>query len=143
MPKIVQTTVQLQAKLQQYVNPNFQIFKLDLEKAEEPMIKLLTSFGSQRKQENSRKKIYFCFIDYTKAFDYVDHNKPWKILKEMGIPEHLTCHLRKLYAGQKETELDMEQCTVSKLKKEHINAVHVTLRIQLICRVRHVKCHAV
>ena len=75
MPKIVQTTVQLQAKLQQYVNPNFQIFKLDLEKAEEPMIKLLTSFGSQRKQENSRKKIYFCFIDYTKAFDCVDHKK--------------------------------------------------------------------
>ena len=61
-----------------------------LEKAEEPEIKLPTSAGSLRKQESSRKKIYFCFIDYAKAFDCVDHNKLWKILKEMGIPDHLT-----------------------------------------------------
>ena len=51
----------------------------------------------------SEKNIYFCFIDYTKAFDCVDHNKLWKILKEMGIPDHLTCLLRNLYAGQKAT----------------------------------------
>ena len=50
-----------------------------------------------------QKNIYFCFIDYTKAFDYVDHNKVWKILKEMGIPDHLTCLLRNLYAGQEAT----------------------------------------
>ena len=61
------------------------MFKLDLEKAEEPEIKLPTSVGSQKKQENARKNIYFCFIDYTKAFDYVDHNMLWKILQEMGI----------------------------------------------------------
>ena len=79
------------------------MFKLDLEKAEEPEIKLLTSTGSQKKQENSRKNIYFCFIDYTKTFDSVDHNKLWKILKEMGIPEHLTCLLRNLYAGREAT----------------------------------------
>ena len=72
-------------------------------KAEEPEIKLPTSVGSQKKQENSRKKIYFCFIDYAKAFDCVNHNKLWTILKEMGIPDHLTCLLRNLYAGQEAT----------------------------------------
>ena len=65
---------------------NFQVFKLVLEKAEEPEIKLPTSAGSSKKQESSKKNIYFCFIDYAKAFDCVDHNKLWKILKEMGIP---------------------------------------------------------
>ena len=76
--------------------------KLDLEKAEEPEIKLPTSAGSSKKQDNS-KKIYFCFIDYTKAFDCVNHNKLWKILQEMGTPDHLTCLLRNLYAGQEAT----------------------------------------
>ena len=81
----------------------FQMFKLVLEKAEEPEIKLPTSTGSSKKQENSRKNIYFCFIDYAKVFDCVDHNKLWKILQEMGIPDHLTCLLRNLYAGQEAT----------------------------------------
>ena len=67
---------------------NFQIFKLSLEKAEEPEFKLPTSIPSLIKQE-FQKNIYFCCIDYAKAFDCVDHNKLWKILKEMGIPEHL------------------------------------------------------
>ena len=79
---------------------NFQMFSLVLEKAEEPEIKLPTSVGSSKKQESSRKNICFCFIDYAKAFDCVDHNKLWKILQEMGIPDHLTCLLRNLYAGQ-------------------------------------------
>ena len=74
-----------------------------LEKAEEPEIKLPKSAGSWRKQESSRKNIYFCFIDYAKAFDSVDHNKLWKILKEMGIPDHPTCLLRNLDAGQEAT----------------------------------------
>ena len=65
--------------------------KLVSEKAEEPEIKLPTSTGSSKKQDSSRKNIYFCFIDYAKAFDCVYHNKLWKILKEMGIPDHLTC----------------------------------------------------
>ena len=78
------------------------MFKLVLEKAEEPEIKLPTSAGSWKKQESSRKNIY-CFIDYAKAFDCVDHNKLWKILKEMGIPDHLTCLLRNLDAGQEAT----------------------------------------
>ena len=79
---------------------NSLMFKLVLEKAEEPEIKLPTSAGSLKKQESSEKNMYFCFIDYAKAFDWVDHNKLWKILKEMGIPDHLTCLLRNLYAGQ-------------------------------------------
>ena len=79
------------------------MFKLDLEKAEEPEIKLPTSIGSYKKQENSRKNIYFCFIDYAKAFECVDNNKLWKILQEMGIPDHLTCLMRNLYASQEAT----------------------------------------
>ena len=82
---------------------NFQMFKLVLEKAEEPEIKLPTSAGSWKKEESSRKNTYLCFIDYAKAFDCVDHNKLWKILKDMGIPDHLTCLLRNLYAGQEAT----------------------------------------
>ena len=117
MPKNVQTTTQLGsfhmlAKL--YSKPfklgfnsmwtqNFQMVKLDLEKAEEPEIKLPSSTGSwqesSRKGREFQKNIYFCFIDYPKAFDCVDHNKLWKILKEMGIADHLTCLLRNLYAG--------------------------------------------
>ena len=79
------------------------MFKLDLEKAEEPEIKLPTSIGSIEKAREFQKNIYFCFIDYAKAFDRVDHNKLWKILKEMGIPDHHTCLLRNLYAGQEAT----------------------------------------
>jgi len=75
------------------------MFKLNLEKAEEPEIKLPTSLGLLKKQESSTKT-YFCFINYTKAFKCVDHNKLWEILKEMGIPNHLTCLLRNLYAGE-------------------------------------------
>ena len=72
-------------------------------KAEEPEIKLQTFTGSWKKQESFRKNIYFCFIDYAKALACVDHNKLWTILKEMGIPDHLTCLLRNLYAGQEAT----------------------------------------
>ena len=82
---------------------NIQIFKLDLQKAEEPEIKLPTSTESLKKQEKFQKNIYFCFIDYAKAFDCVDHNKQWKILQEMGIPDHLTCLLRNLCASQEAT----------------------------------------
>ena len=74
------------------------MFQLDLEKAQEPEIKLPTSAGSLKKEE-FQKNIYFCFIAYAKAFDCVDHNKLWKTLKEMGIPDHLTCLLKNLQAG--------------------------------------------
>ena len=78
------------------------MLNLVLEKAEEPEIKLPTSAGSSKKQE-FQKNIYFCFIDYAKAFDCVDNNTVWKILREMGIPDHLNCLLRNLYAGQEAT----------------------------------------
>ena len=89
MLKILQARLQYTARL--YIElrawtVNFQMFKLDLEKAEEPDIKLPTSVGSSKKQE-FQKNIYFCSIDYAKAFDCVDHHKLWKILKEMGIPD--------------------------------------------------------
>ena len=70
------------------------------------------------KAREFKKNIYFCFIDYAKAFDCVDHSKLRKILKEMGIPDHLTCLLRNLYSGQEQLELDMEQQTGFKYKKE-------------------------
>ena len=73
---------------------------LVLEKAKEPEIKLPTSAGSSKKQESSRN---FCFIDYAKTFDCVGHNKLWKILREMGIQDHLSCPLRNLYVGQEAT----------------------------------------
>ena len=79
------------------------MFKMVLEKAEEPEIKLTSSAGSWKKQESSRKNIYFCFTDYAKVFDGVDHDKLWKILKEIGIPNHLSCLLRNVYAGQEAT----------------------------------------
>ena len=75
------------------------MYKLDLEKAKEPEIKFQTSVFLQKKLENPEKN-YFCFIDNAKAFDCVNHNKLWNILKEMGIPDHLSCLLRNLYAGQ-------------------------------------------
>ena len=82
---------------------NFQMLKLDLEKTEEPGTKLPISVGSSKKQDNSRKNIYFCFVDYAKAFDSVDHNKLWTNLKEMGKPDDFTCLLRNLYACQEAT----------------------------------------
>ena len=81
------------------------MFKLDLEKAEEPDIKLPAFVGSSKKARGFQKNIYFCFIDYAKAFDCMDHNKLWKILKEMGIADYLT---------KQQLELDMEQQIDSK-----------------------------
>ena len=96
-----------------------------LEKAEESEIKLPTSAGSWRKQESSRKNIYFCFIDYAKAFDCVDHKKLWKILQEMGIPDHLTCLLRNLYAAQEATvRTEHGPTDWFQMEKEYIKAVY-------------------
>ena len=80
------------------------MFKLDLEKAERHQRSNCQHPLDHRKSKRvPEKNIYFCFIDYAKAFDYINHNKLWKILKEMGIPDHLTCLLRNLYAGQEAT----------------------------------------
>ena len=80
---------------------SFQMFKLDLEKTEKPEINLPTSIGLTEKLKEFQKNIYFCFIDHANAFDYVDHNKLWKTVKD--VEPDLTCLLRNLYAGQKAT----------------------------------------
>ena len=100
------------------------MYKPDLEKVEEPEIKLPTSIGSLKKQ-GIQKSIYFYFIDYTNTFGCVDHNKLWKILKETGIPYHLTC-LLETWKQVKKHKLgwDMEQQTGSKLGKEYIKAAY-------------------
>ena len=104
------------------------MLQLDLEKAEEPEIKLPISVGSQKKPENSRKNIYFCFIDYDKGFDCVDHNKLWKMLKEMGILDNVTCHLRNLYASQEATVRTGHGTTDwFKFGKEYIKAMYFHL----------------
>ena len=90
----------LQARLQQSLN--VQMFKLDVKKAEEPEIKLATSSGSSKKQENSRKTSASASLTMLKSLT-LDHNKLWKILKQMGIPDHLTCLPRNLYTGQEAT----------------------------------------
>ena len=98
------------------------MFKLDLEKAEEQEIKLPTFDGSNKKQESSRKTSISALLTTPKPLTvWIITN--WKILKAMGIPDHPTCLLRNLYAGQEETELDMEQHTGSKLGKEYIKAI--------------------
>ena len=106
------------------------MFKLDLEKAEELEIKLPSSAGLSKKQESSRKTSTSAALTMLQPLTVVDHNKLWKILKEMEIPDQITCLLRNLYAGQKATlNMDMEQQTGSKQEKEYIKAVFVTLLI--------------
>ena len=96
------------------------------------------------KAREFQKNIYFCFIDYAKAFDCVDHNKLWKILKEVGIPDHLTCLLRNLYAGQEATESNWtwNNTLVPNRKRTMSGLYIVTLLIQLMCKVHHEKCWA-
>ena len=106
----------LQARLQQYVNHELSDVQVGFRKGRGTRDQIANIRWIIEKQESSRKTS----IDYAKAFDCVDHNKLWKILKEMGIPDHLTCLLRNLYAGQEVTELDMEQQTSSKEEKEYV-----------------------
>ena len=103
----------LQARLQQYVNWEHADVQAGF-KRERNQRSNCQHPWDHRKSKKSPENIYFCFVDYAKAFDCVDHNKLWEILPEMGIPDHLTCLLRNLYAGQETTELDMEQQTASK-----------------------------
>ena len=104
----------LQAKLQQYVNRELPDVQTGFRKGRGARDQIANISWNIKKAREFQKNIYFCFIDYTKSSDCVDHNNLLKILKEMGIPDHLTCLLRNLYAGQGVTELDMEQQTGSK-----------------------------
>ena len=115
----------LQPRLQQYVNRELSDVQTGFRKGRGTKDQISNIHWIIEKVREFQKNIYFCFIDYTKAFDCVDHNKLWKILKVMGIPDHLTCLLRNLYTGQEATlELDMEQWTGSKSGKEYIKAVY-------------------
>ena len=105
------------------MNCELQRFRLVLEKAEEPEVKLPMSVGSLKKKQ-FQENIYSCFMDYDNAFHCVDHNKLWKILKEVGIPDHLTCLLEIcMQVKKQQLEPDMEQQTSSKLGKEYIKTV--------------------
>ena len=104
----------LQARLQQYVNRELPDIQAGFRKGRGTRDQIANIWSIIKKAREFQKNIYFCFIEYAKAFDCVNHKKLWKILKEMGIPDHLTCLLRNLYAGQEATELDMEQQTGSK-----------------------------
>ena len=104
----------LQARLQQYVNRELPDVQAGFRKGRRTRDQIANINWIIKKTREIHKNISFCFIDYAKAFDCVDHNKLWEILKEMVIPDHLTWLLRNLYAGQEATELDMEQQTGSK-----------------------------
>ena len=104
----------LQARLQQYVNCELPDVQAGFRKDRGTRDQIANIRWIMEKARKFQKNIYFCFIDYAKTFDCVDHNKLWKILKEMGIPEHLTCLLRNLYAGQEAT---VKQQTGSKEEK--------------------------
>ena len=113
-----------QTRLQQYANHELPDVQAGFRKGRGPRDQIANILDHQ-KSKKVPEKIYFCFIDYAKAFDCVDYNKQWKILQEMGIPDHLTCLLRNLYAGQEATiRTGHEQQTGSKSGKEYVKAVY-------------------
>ena len=115
----------LQARLQQYVNRELPDVQGGFRKGRQTRDQIANVRWITEKARKFQKNVYFCFIDYAKSFDCGDHNKLWKILKEMGIPDHLTCLLINLYAGRKkQVELDMEQQTGCKSGKEYVKAVY-------------------
>ena len=115
----------LQARLQQYVNRERSDVQAGFRKGRGTRDQIANICWIMEKPREFQKNIYFCFIDYAKAFDCVDPNKLWKILKEMGIPDHLTCLLRNLCmpVRKQQLELDIEKQTGSKLGKEYVKAV--------------------
>jgi len=115
----------LQARLQQYVNRELPDVQAGFIKGRGARDQIANSCWIMEKAREFQKNIYFCFIDYAKAFDCVDYNKLWKIRKEMGIPDHLTCLLRNLYAGQ-EAKVRTGRGTTdwSKLGKEYVKVVY-------------------
>ena len=115
----------LQARLQQYVNHELPDVQAGFRKGRGTRDQIASIHWIMEKARGFQKNIYFCFIDYDKAFDCVDHNKLWKILEELGIPDHLTCLQRNIMQVRKQQlELAMEQQTGSKQEKEYIKAVY-------------------
>ena len=115
----------LQARLQQYLNRELPDVQAGFRKGRGTRDQIANILCIIEKAKEFQKNNYFCFIGYAKAFDCVDHNKLWQILQEIGIPDHLTCLQRNLYADQEQQlELDMQQETGSKLGKEYVKAVY-------------------
>ena len=114
----------LQARLQQYMNRELPDVQAGFRKGTGTRDQIANIRWIIEKAREFQKNIYFFFTDYAKTFDCVDHKKMWKILTEMGIPDHLTCLLRNLYAYQEETEPDLEQWTSSKLGREYVKVVY-------------------
>ena len=117
----------LQARLQQYVNCELPDVQAGFSKGGGTRYQIANILWIIEKAREFQKSTYFCFIDYAKVFNCVDHHNLWEILKEMGMPDHFTCLLRDLYACQEATELNMEQQTGSKSGKEYIKAVYFHL----------------
>ena len=101
----------LQVRLQQYVNWELSVVQAGFRKGRGTRGQIANICWITEKAREFQRNIYFCFIDYATAFDWVDHNKLWKILKKMGIPNHLTCLLRNLYAGQEATDGTLDETT--------------------------------
>ena len=130
----------LQARLQQYMNRELPDVQAGFRKGRGNRDQIANICWIIEKVREFQKNIYFCFIDYAKAFVCMDHNKLWKILKEMGIPEHLFCLLRNLYAVQEATVRTGHGTTDWLQIRKGVRRLYiVTLLIQLICRVHHEK----
>ena len=131
----------LQGRLQQYMNYELPDVQAGFRKGRRTKDQIANIHWIIEKAREFQKNIFFCFLDYTKAFDCGNHNKQWVILKEMGIPDHLTCLLRNLYQLKKQQlELDMEQQTGSKLGKEFVKAVYCQPAYLIYMQVHHEKC---
>ena len=113
----------LQARLQQFVNHEIPNVQAGFRKSRGTTDQIANLCWTIEKAREFQKNIYFCFTDYAKIFDCVDHNKLWKILQEIRIPDHLTCLLRNLQVKKQQLDLDMEQQTGSKLGNEYVKAV--------------------
>ena len=155
MPKNAQTTAQLhsshtskvtlkilQARLQQYVNQELPDIKAGFRKGRGTRDLIANIHWTIEKTREFQTNIYFCFIDYAKAFDCMDHNKLWNILKEMGIPDHLTCLLRNLYAGQEATVRTGHRTTDWFKIWKGVCQGCLLSPCWLTCRVDNVKCWA-
>ena len=130
----------LQARRQQYMNREFPHIQAGFRKGRGTRDQIANINSIIEKAREFKKNFYFCFIDYAKAFDDVDHNKLWKILKEMEIPDHLTCLLRNLYAGQAATVRTGHETMFKIEKGVRQSCIFSPCLIYLLCRVHHVKC---
>ena len=133
----------LQARLQQYMKCKLPDVKAGFRKGRGTRHQIANIRWINEKAREFQKNIYFCLIDYAKAFDYVDHNKLWNILQEMGIPDHLTCLLRNLYAGQEaKVRRGHETTDWFQIGKGVRQGCILSPCLLLLCRVHHEKCLA-